>query len=68
MTNFCHSADENVYTLEFLLSAPVPKTASAGGLVDRKMIIEDGESEEEDAEMGDSGEVEWMGLDEDDSD
>ncbi|KAI5852995.1 WD40-repeat-containing domain protein [Morchella snyderi] len=59
-------ADENVYTLEFLLSAPVPKKASLGS-PDKKMIAEKGESddekEEEDVEMENwNNEGEWIGL------
>lgn len=61
------SADENVYTLDFLLSAPVPTKASVEGSRYKKMITENGESEEEDVDMeNESNEGDWIGLSEND--
>lgn len=51
-----------MYTLEFLLSAPVPTKTSVEGSR-YKMVTENGESEEEDVDMENgSNEGDWMGL------
>lgn len=63
----CYSADENIYTLEFLLSAPIPQISTSNPL--DKMITQNGESYVDDVDMEDgSGEGEWIGLDDVDSD
>lgn len=52
-----YRADENVYTLEFLLSAPLVKRDT-----NEKMLIEDGDGggSSEDVEMDEEGE--WQGI------
>ena len=57
---FFYRADENVYTLEFLLSAPlVKKDASEKALVGNG----DAGDSSEDVEMGEGGE--WRGIGQD---
>jgi len=55
-----HRADENVYTLEFLLSAPLVKKG-----VSKKALVGNGDlgGSGEDVEMGEEGE--WQGIGED---
>ena len=54
---FFYRADENVYTLEFLLSAPLVKKDAS-----EKALVENGDvgDSSEDVEMGEGGE--WRGI------
>jgi hypothetical protein len=57
-------ADENVYSLEFLLSAPLAKQNGDVKMITENEETDDSSRTDEDTEMEEDGTGEWEGTDE----